>query len=159
MKRNVRHICFIFVSAAMMLAGCVSSSIVWTGNHSFSSLRWQPEELVVFTPDTMSVGDSTVTATRGVLSIRYSAGAEVETLPLVMEIESPGTGLYRCDTIREQLLPMAERTAHKGKMGIFETIDTVPLHSAVTPGWTVSFYPASEEDIDGIISLTLDIIK
>lgn len=143
----------------VILAGCGSSSIVWTGSHSFSGVKWAPEEQVIFIPDTMSLQDSTIRAVKGLLSIRYTASANVEKLPIVMEIESPADGIYRCDTLRVHLIPMSDRTASKGKMGIFETVDTIPLHSAVVPGWTVSMYPALEDDVDGIISLTLDIIK
>ena len=148
-----------FFLPAIIMAGCVSSSIVWTGHHSFSGVKWTPEELVIFTPDTVSLQDSIVRPHRGVLSIRYTAGSNVEKLPVVMEIESPGEGIYRVDTLWQSFLPVSERSAHKGKMGIFETLDTIELNSTVVPGWTVSFYPAVEDDVEGVISLTLDIIK
>ena len=144
---------------AVLVVGCVSSSIIWTGHHSFPGLKWTPEESVVFLPDSLSLRDSTVRATTGVISLRYSAGTNLENLPIVVEIESPTEGIYRCDTIVERLLPVDDRTPHKGRMGIFESTDTIRLHSAVSPGWSISFCPACEEVIDGIISLTFDIIK
>ena len=158
MRKGMRN-GFACLFLAGLMSACVSSSILWTGNHSFSGTTWVLEEPVVFTPDTMSLKDSTATASTGILSIRYTSGAGIERLPLVMEIESPADGVYKCDTIYPRFLPVSERTPHKGKVGIFETIDTIPLHSNVTPGWTVSFYPALEDDVKGIISLTLDVIK
>ena len=145
---------------AFGMAACISSSIVWTGHHSFSGTRWMRGEIVTFTPDTVSlVKDSMLTASRGVLSLRYTEGSDIETLPLVMEVESPQDGVYRCDTLMVRMLSFGARTANKGKMGIFETADTISLHSNVVPGWTISFYPALEKDIDGILSLTFEIIK
>ena len=154
-----RTLC-VMVIMAVGLAACVSSSIVWTAHHNFSNTRWKPEEMVAFTPDTVSLQkDSIYRPNTGVLSIRYIEGAAIENLPLVMEIESPQDGIYRCDTIVVRLLPKTDRTANKGKIGIFETEDTIPLHTNVVPGWTVYFYPAMEDDINGIISLTFDLIK
>lgn len=148
------------VPVAIGLPACISSSVVWTGHRNFSGSRWEPGEMVVFTPDTVSlIKDSTVTADRGVLALRYTEGTNMEVLPLVMEVESPEEGIYRCDTLMVRLLPFSYRTADKGKMGIFETADTLSLPSRVLPGWTVAFYPAVEDDIEGIISLTFDILK
>ena len=149
----------VFMIVALLVTGCVSSRIIWTGHHSFPATKWVLETPVVFIPDTLSIRDTTAMAHRGILSIRYSSGASVENLPIVMEIESAHDGSYSCDTLRQRLLPKAERTAQKGRMGIFETIDTIKLPSNFAPGWSATFYPALEEDVEGIISLTLDIIK
>ena len=143
---------------AVLLAGC-GSSLVWTGNYSFPGNTWHPEHTVTFVPDTISLEKNDDNPLTGVLSIRYAAKMPMEMLPLVMEIESPQDGLYRCDTIQQRLLPMDERTAGKGTLGVFESCDTILLHSRPVPGWSVSFYPASEEDISGIFSITFELLK
>lgn len=143
----------------LLLAGCGGRKFLWTEHYNFPSNTWMPQNAVKFVPDTVDLTDSTAVAGRGVVSLRYASDASVEEFPLVMEVESPEKGIYRSDTIRIKFLTEENRTASKGRMGLFETCDTINLTATPTPGWNVTFYPATEEDLTGIFSLTFQLIE
>lgn len=92
-----------------------------------------------------------------VLSMRYGSDASLESLPIVVETESPESGMYAADTIRFRLMKAADRTADKARMGIFESVDTLRMRIVPAPGWSMTIYPLDE--ITDVYSLTLEIKK
>lgn len=147
--------------AALLLTSCLPATLIWTATYNFPGGRWGHEEKVTFRPDTiyMEKTGPGKRETRGVISLRYNGSASLETLPLVIETESPEEGAYRSDTIGIRLLRGDRRMADKATLGVFETVDTVILNPHPAPGWTMTLYPANREGIEGVYSLTLEIIN
>lgn len=151
-------ICGVFLAVASVgvLTGCNRGDLVWSGNYSFPQTSWQPEFSPVFVPDTMSL--QLRSPRHAVVSIRYAEDLNVEMLPVVVELSSTKTGNFDTDTVRPSILPFAMRTADKGRLGIFETCDTLDLKYKISPGNIFTLYPAdTEKDISGIYSLTFEL--
>lgn len=144
------------LTVAAVLTSCLPENLVWTGTYNFPGGRWNRLEKVTFTPDTAFLNGE---ARKGTVSLRYGDKASAERLPVVMETECPATGVYQSDTLMISLLPGDRRTADNARLGVFETTDTISLAVKTLPGWTVTFYPATEDEISGIYSITLELIK
>lgn len=126
---------------------------IWTESFTFSGTTWQGERQLNFIPDTVSLqkGD----ACRGILTLRYNANAPVKKLPVVVDMECPSDGYYECDTLEFELLPMEMRTGNNGKIGVFETTDTIPLKIPPKPGWELSLrQTANNAGVSGLYSIT-----
>lgn len=148
---------FLPLIIGLFLVGCVGEELVWTGTYSFPGGEWCGREKITFTPDSSFLEGAK--GCKGVLSLRYAEDASVESLPLVMETESAASGAYRSDTVTLRLLPASRRSGNEARMGVFESVDTIPLMVAPEPGWTVTFHPATGDvEIRGIYSMTLEII-
>lgn len=161
-----RIIVFFLTVLTLMCVSCRPENLIWTGTYNFPGGEWKPNDMVVFAPDTtFVVGLSSQCS--AVLSIRYSDNASVETLPIVAECESPEAGEYWCDTLAIEILKVPARSADKARLGVFETVDTIPLRSQPTPGWSLALHPAlpflsSENEtnvIKGLYSITFEILN
>ena len=128
----------------------------WTHSCSFGGGSWRAGETICFRPDTASL--QKVRPDRALLIIRYTADADVEKFPIVVEEESPAAGYYACDTRTVSLLPKDRRVANRATLGVFESRDTLRLAAGAVPGWSMTVHPAGEETINGIVSITLDLI-
>lgn len=125
--------------------------------YNFPDACWDMRERVAFTVDTLS-GESTYDAL--VMSFRYSRELDVETLPIVVETESGADGSYRCDTLRIPFLSQGERTARNGRLGVFESADTLPELLNPSPGMEITVYPVGDRpQIHGLYSITLTLEK
>lgn len=134
------------------LAACMPDNLIWTEAYNFSGSRWKGDKVITFIPDTTSLlpGD----ARKGVITLRYGANADVESFPMIVEIESPHTGEYRCDTIKEILLPAEKRNGNRSSAGVFEITDTIHFRQPVNQGWRISFrQPLRESEVNGLFSL------
>lgn len=141
---------------AVALMACSSSLRVWTGSYSFPSNTWMEGNEVVFTPDSVSL-DSTG---RGMLALtfRYSATANVDEIPIIVETESSVLGHYSCDTLKVKLYEASDRTAGKARVGIFETTDTLLLKAPSMRGLEISLRPITPaEGIRGLFSVTAEL--
>lgn len=136
---------------------CARRELVWTETRSFPSDRWEGRHKITFAPDSAFL--EARERVKGVLVVRYGRDASAERLRLVMETESPGPGRYASDTLTLRLLPSAARTAGEGRLGVFETADSVALSIQPDPGWSVTFHPLDEEDVEGLLSLTFELVR
>ena len=149
---------FLFALSVVSLAACTRDNLVWTEIYNFRDNRWDGKEQVVFVPDTLSL--SSGVATKGIITFRYGVNADVESFPLIMEMECAETGEYRCDSIQVQLLPMSLRNGNNSKVGIFELNDTIGLRQPPGYGWRIAFrQPSLQEAITGIFSLIFTLEK
>lgn len=153
--RNVGAV--ITLVACCWLVSCGRQPAVWSGTYSFPSSVWNEDNIVAFSPDSAAVAEGT--ASKALISIRYAADASAESFPLIMETESPAEGLYRSEVIRVNLLPREKRTAAQGRLGIFETCDTLQLCCKALPGWQIAFHPEVGESVSGLYSFTLELIE
>lgn len=139
------------------LFSCGKEDIVWTRSFDFRGNTWHRDNHLQFVPDTFAI--DSVEAKSVLLTLRYSADATKQEFPIVVEMESPSDGYYRCDTIRETLLPSEERTGDNSAYGIFEKTDTLRLEKTPKPGWKMTISQAStDEEIHGIFSITVALI-
>ena len=140
------------VAPALLAAGCIATPMVWTRSYNFGANTWAPESRITFTPDTTSLQTTPKTC---VLSLRYGSNATAESIRLVVETESPEDGYFGTDTVTVRLLPERERTGGNGRVGVFETNDTLKLSVPPAPGWNVTVFPAEKEEVAGLFSITL----
>ena len=147
----------ITLMAVAMFGGCRRQAVVWTGTYNFPSTVWDQDNIIAFSPDSSDVAAGS--SSMAVISIRYAADASVESFPLIMETESPSEGLYRSERIRMNLLPIEKRTGAQGRLGIFETCDTVRLCCKVLPGWQIAFHPEDSKNLTGLYSFTFELIE
>ena len=140
-----------------ILTGCTPGDTTWTKSYDFPGNTWHSDNHIQMKPDTLDLQDNNSDA--ALLTLRYAAGASKRVFPLVVETECPGTGLYRCDTIRESLLDSESRTGDNSNFGVFEKTDTIRLKQKPHPGWCMTISQASaDEEINGIFSITLSLI-
>lgn len=148
----------LMLGLTLLVAGCARKGVVWTATRSFPEGRWAPDDRICFLPDTSSLL-RTQEAGKWVVSMRYGPQASVERLPLVVEMESPGEGGYSCDTIEIRLMPPEQRTANNSTLGIFESVDTLPLPVKASPGFSTTIHPATDAEAEGFYSLTFELIN
>lgn len=141
----------------MVVWSCRNSDTVWLESYNFKGNRWVAENRLSFTPDTPHL--SKKEALKAVFLIRYGRDAFPSSFPLVLETESPSTGEFSTDTLKVNLLPEGERNGETSKMGIFETCDTITLAHRPLPGWSMTLYPEPDLTIDGIFSITVQLIE
>ena len=146
----------------LLLASCRHADIIWTGSYNFPAGKWDPDNKVALTPDTvflqaLAERDSSATAD-ALLTLRYGQDAFPEKIRIVVETENPAVAQYTCDTLAFRLLPLAARTADKGRIGVFETTDTLLRGVHPRPGWNVTLHPIDDgNEITNIYSLTLEL--
>lgn len=142
----------------LSLSSCLSDALIWTATRSFPQNSWPATLRLNFKPDSAFLIQKTRNPV-AVVSIRYGADTNIDQLPLIMETESVGTGEFLTDTLRINLLEISRRTAVNSKIGIFESVDTVPLRGKLAPGWEVTFRPLENTmEPTGLYSFTFQII-
>lgn len=144
---------------ALGLWACMPSGLIWTGSHSFPSGAWSGAGRLEFRPDSSFLEKAAGESVAGVISLRYSADADVRSIPLIIEREDPAIGDYHCDTVAVSLLPKERRTAANGRLGVFESADTLFSGIRINPGWALTVHPDADSEIKGIYSITFEIIK
>lgn len=142
------------IAALLLTTACEREGLIWSGSRSFPGGRWKAGEKMAFMPDSTHLKGEKA---RALLSLRYAEDASMESFPVVVETENPADGTYTCDTLRLKLLKAEERLASHGKLGIFETTDTLAVAVTTLPGWYISIQPAVNEDITGLYSITLEL--
>lgn len=146
---------WIAVSALLIaLYGCREKGTVWSESHNFRNARWEGAEKISFHVDSAAVkGEKSRIA---IVTVRYAADATRLTMPLTVEIETPATGYFGVDTLNVDLLPMESRQAANGRLGVFESSDTLIMKETRVEGSVITITPRDpHEEIDGIFSLTL----
>lgn len=154
---NRINICLALLGLTILTFSCGGPQTVWTGSHNFAAGKWTGERRITFTPDTFSL--ERAGAVKGIITFRYGANASVKAFPLIVETESPATGYYSCDTLIQEFLPLEKRTGKNGKLGIFETNDTIEFKDTPKPGWQVTLSQATDEsEIKGLFSVTFTLL-
>lgn len=160
MRHVAREILFL-VLLACGLVSCLPENLVWTETHSFHGGEWNREEKISFIPDTSFLrpldNHAGAKGMKAVVSLRYGGEAPLENIPVAVETENPAVGSYSSDTLDIRLLKMAERSASKGRLGVFETADTIALSQMPEPGWNITLHPLVS--VTGLYSLTFEIIR
>ena len=143
----------------MMTASCVPENIIWTDTYHFPGTCWKGDYRISFKPDSAFLS-ARCRDVKGVLSMRYGMDASVEDIPMVVEMEYPSEGRFFSDTIRFNLLTAERRTANNATTGIFESVYNINLPLTPSPGWNITFYPASEHtEIRGLYTLTFELLR
>lgn len=143
------------VLTALIMSACVPSKIVWTESYNFPSGEWAPDNRISFSPDSdLLKTDNPILLT---MLYRYAADASAEAFKVAVEMEWPEYGVYTVDTMKVEMLPGAKRDATSGRLGVFETSDTLRLKHGVRPGWNITLHPLIEEPVKGLFSITLDL--
>lgn len=146
-----------FAALAVALVSCKGERAVWSASHDFPDQSWKGIETITFVPDSASLDKGNVR--KAYVTLRYGPEASVEVLPVVMERESPGEGIYSADTLRMEMLPARQRTGNRGNLGVFECTDSVEFPSSPGPGTEFTLRPLPQDiTIKGIYSITISLL-